>query len=251
MSSVTACCTCATLLSDTKIPYSIDSEKPLAFDRSLECCGRTICASCQYDNPRFQTYCPFCQISCGPNPLPSNGLRLPPAYSTSSTSGRHQIGDLPPAYSSTRGPANAGSKPPETEDIVHYLTTDDSIASLSLAYQVPVAVLRSHNGVYSDSLMAARKWILIPRSHYQGPPLSSPPDPEEEERKNRLRRWMIATKCPDYDVANLYLKGAEYDLEAAVETFKSDEQWEKEHPMKGKQRARPGRRTSSGLIGQL
>ena len=249
--SVAACCTCATLLSDTKVPYSIDSEKPLTFDRTLECCCRTICASCQYDNPRFQTYCPFCQISCGPNPLPPNGLRLPPSYSTSSKDGARKTEDLPPAYGSIAASIGAGSQPPETNDLVHYLTADDSISSLSLAYQVPVAVLRTSNGVFSDKLMAARKWILIPRSHYQGPPLSSPPDPEEEERKNKLRRWMVATKCPEYDVAKLYLKGSEYDLEAAVEAFKADEQWEKEHPMKGKQRTRTGRRTSSSLIGQL
>jgi len=251
MSTIAACCTCATLLSDTKIPYSIESEKPLAFDRSVECCGRTICASCQYDNPRFQTYCPFCQISCGPNPLSSSGLRLPPAYSTSSKSTTHQSDDLPPAYTSIRVSAVAGSRPPETDDVIHYLTTDDTIASISLAYQVPAPMIRTHNGLYSDNLMAARKWILIPRSHYQGPALSTPPDPEEEERKNRLRRWMVSTKCPDYDVAKLYLKGSDDDLEAAVEAFKADEQWEKEHPMKGKQRARPGRRTSSGLTGQL
>ena len=251
MSSAVACCTCATLLSDTKVPYSIQSEKPLTFDRSLECCGRTICASCQYDNPRFQTYCPFCQISCGPNPLPPNGLRLPPAYSTSSINGAHQIDDLPPAYPSIRASIAEGSQPPETDDVIHYLTADDSILTLSVAYQVPAAVLRRHNNVYSDNLMAARKWILIPRSHYQGPPLSSPPDPEEEERKNKLRRWMVATKCPDYDVAKLYLKGNEYHLEAAVQAFKADEQWEKEHPMKEKHKARSGRGTSYGLIGQL
>jgi LysM repeat protein len=210
MSSVAACCTCATLLSDTKIPYSTDSEKPLTFDRNLECCGRTICASCQYDNPRFQSYCPFCQIAFGPNPLPANGLRLPPAYPTSSENGAHVPDELPPAYSSITGPAVAGSQIPETDDVVHHLTADDSLSSLSLAYQVPTPVLRTHNGVYSDNLLSGRKWILIPRSHYQGPPLSSPPNPEEEERKNRLRRWMVATKCPDYDFAVLYLKGSLY-----------------------------------------
>lgn len=251
MSSATACCTCATLLSDTKVPYSTESEKPLTFDRHLDCCGRTICACCQYDNPRFQTYCPFCQISCGPNPLPANGLRLPPAYSTSSKAATNAQGDLPPAYSSITALAAAGSQPPESDDVIHYLNPEDSIASLSLGYQVPVPVLRAHNGVYSDNLLAARKWVLVPASHYQGPPLSSPPDPDEEERKNKLRRWMVATKCPDYDVAALYLKGSDYGLEAAVEAFKADEQWEREHPMKGKQRARQGRRISSGLTGQL
>lgn len=134
------------------------------------------------------------------------------------------------------------SQPPETDDVVHYLQSEDSILSLSLAYKVPVPVLRAHNGVYNDKLLAGHKWVLIPSSHYQGPALSSPPDPKEEERKNKRRRWMVATKCPDYDVAIMYLEGSEYDLETAVEAFRADEDWEKEHPMKGKQRARPGPR---------
>lgn len=66
---------------------------------------------------------------------------------------------------------------------------------------------------------------------------------------------MVATKCAEYDVALLYLKGTSYDLEAAVEAFKSDETWEKEHPMeanvknKGKEPRR--RRFGGSLIGQL
>jgi len=117
---------------------------------------------------------------------------------------------------------------------------------------VPLPILRAHNNIFSDSLLAARKYVLIPSSHYQGPPLSTPPDPEEEERKNKLRRWMVATKCPDYSVATLYLKGSEGDLELAVEAYKADEQWEKEHPMerKGKEK-RKGRGASSSIVGQL
>lgn len=36
-----------------------------------------------------------------------------------------------------------------------------------------------------------------------------------------------------YDVALLYLKQVDYDLEAAVEAYRDDERWEKEHPLKG------------------
>jgi len=32
-------------------------------------------------------------------------------------------------------------------------------------------------------------------------------------------------------VALLYLKEVDYDLEAAIEAFKDDERWEKEHPI--------------------
>lgn len=242
------CCTCATRLADTKVPYSTESEKPICFDRLLDCCGRTICASCQYENARFQSYCPFCQIASGSNPLPDAGLRLPPEYENIAKRVGDRENEQPPAYSTASGLGS--NEPPATVDVVHFLSETDSMLSISLAYQVPVAVLRAHNGVYSDGLLAARKWLLIPRTHYQGPSLSSPPDPAEEERKNKVRRWMVATKCPDYDIACLYLKGSGYDLEIAVEAFRDDERWEKEHPMKGKN-VPQNRFTSSGLTGQL
>lgn len=265
-----SCCTCATLLSDTKVPYDPESEKPLLYTRRLDCCSRDICASCQYKNPRFQSYCPFCQISTGPSALPRDGLRLPPSYSKTGVTPHSKNttrGDSPPpSYhdSSTCSPRQQlwaleqNTAPPvDTEDIVHFVSLEDSLQSLSLAYNVPISVLRLHNNVYSDALITARKWVLIPRSHYAGPPLSTPPDPDEEERKTKLRRWMVATKCADYSVATLYLKGTDYNLDIAVEAFKADEEWEKRNPLKenakGKEivnrRARLGR--GGSLSGQL
>jgi len=44
-----------------------------------------------------------------------------------------------------------------------------------------------------------------------------------------------------YDVALLYLEQVNYDLEAAIEAYKDDEQWKKDHPMevgKGKSKTR-------------
>lgn len=55
-----------------------------------------------------------------------------------------------------------------------------------------------------------------------------------------------------YHVALLYLDQADYDLEAAVATYKEDETWEKEHPMeanvkgKGKTSHDLGRRRFTG-----
>jgi hypothetical protein len=71
-----ACCTCATLLSSIPLTYDEKTEKPTQFERRLDCCGRAICARCLTDNPRFANYCPFCQISTGPSPLPAQGLRV-------------------------------------------------------------------------------------------------------------------------------------------------------------------------------
>ena len=53
-------------------------------------------------------------------------------------------------------------------------------------------------------------------------------------------------------MALLYLKEVDYDLEAAIEAFKDDERWEKEHPIvsnvkgKGKTRNDVGRRRFTG-----
>ncbi|KAJ9653564.1 hypothetical protein H2198_007285 [Neophaeococcomyces mojaviensis] len=258
MSLTEACCTCATVLADTKVPYDTENEKPLALDRRLDCCGRTICATCQYKNDRFRSYCPFCQISTRPSALPAEGLRLPPSYGDNEK-GRKMM-EPPPAYDSLPPLNQATSshsaiRPPEhTEDTVHFLSSDDTLHSVSLAYQVPQHVLRKHNNLFSDSLLIARKFLLVPRSHYNGPPLSAPPDPEEEERKNKVRRWMVATKCAEYNMAQLYLKGSQYHLEPAIDAFKADEQWEKDHPMasKGKQKdSSQRRRFGASLVGQL
>lgn len=34
-----------------------------------------------------------------------------------------------------------------------------------------------------------------------------------------------------YDVALLYLKNADWNLEKAIQSYQEDEQWEKEHPL--------------------
>ena len=271
-----ACCTCATLLTESKVPYDPSSEKPLLYNRRLSCCSREICALCQYKNPRFQSYCPFCQISSGPSALPKEGLRLPPSYTKTATATATSSSTLggargpptpPPPYednhtyqTTTSSPGTTrdtdnntntnDTSPPEnteTDDTIHHISPDDSLPSLSLAYKVPIPVLRQHNNLFSDGLLAARKSVLIPRTHYDGPALSTPPDAAEEERKTKLRRWMVATKCADYSVATLYLKGSDYNLDLAVEAFKADEEWEKSHPLKDNGR---GSRTTS-RFGQL
>ncbi|KIW34616.1 uncharacterized protein PV07_01386 [Cladophialophora immunda] len=260
MSLADSCCTCATLLSDAKVPYDPHSEKSLLHHRQLDCCSRFICATCQYKNPRFQAYCPFCQISSGPSALPREGLRLPPSYTkTAASRGSRRAESPPPSYDDSiaprRLPEQSAGPPADTDDTVHFVGSEDSLQSLSLAYKVPIPVLRRYNNLYSDQLLAARKWILVPKSHYTGPPLSTPPDAEEEERKTKLRRWMIATKCADYNVAQLYLKGSDHNLELAVEAFRSDEEWEKSHPLKGKgkesERHRRPYGTGGSISGQL
>lgn len=41
-----------------------------------------------------------------------------------------------------------------------------------------------------------------------------------------------------YDVATLYMQQADWDFEAAVEAYREDERWEKEHPMQTQEKGK-------------
>ncbi|KAF2715659.1 hypothetical protein K504DRAFT_457810 [Pleomassaria siparia CBS 279.74] len=262
-----ACCTCATLLSSLPPAYDEKTEKPIQYEHRFECCSRALCARCITDNPRFGNYCPFCQVSTVPSPLPQ-GLRDPPSYSPPAGS---QIDDEPPPYSvhnSQQAPKekSQGGHVEEAPDVLHFVDpNNDSMSSISLRYGVPIAVLRAMNGLYADHLLLARRTLLISGEFYKGG-VSLSPRPlegeEEEIRKGKVRRFMVGCKVAEYDLALLYLQQADYNLDLAMEAYKADEQWEKDHPMqsakKGKAKATQtaGRRrwfggSSGGLAGQI
>jgi len=183
------------------------------------------------DNSRFATYCqssdfgarttrliaeagPFCQISTVPSTLPQ-GLYDPPAYSPP-PSPRPSFAalvhpsdsDTPPSYASL-----ASTKPPQLDtkdstssstpapDVLHFLAPTDTLQSLSLAYKVPISVLRSTNNLFSDHLVAARRTVLIPGQYYKGG-VSLSPRPvegeEEEMRRGKIRKWMVGCKVAEY-----------------------------------------------------
>lgn len=212
----------------------------------------TLCAVYQ-DNARFASYCPYCQVaSGGSNPLPQ-GLREPPSYD-SATSNRtadtpaaaaDENADAPPPYSPShpeyssypQEKSKTDGGPPPPPDTLHFIhPTEDTIPSLSLRYNVPASVLRRHNNITSDHLLSARRTLLVPGTHYpSGVSLSPRPvgGEEEEARKARIRRWMVACKCAAYDVAELYLAQSGGDLGEAVERYLADEEWERAHPLEG------------------
>ncbi|KAI1124352.1 hypothetical protein F5Y10DRAFT_280249 [Nemania abortiva] len=240
VASTASCCTCAMLL--TEVPRFSKSEKPFPQDRWLECCPRVICGRCIYDNPRFNSYCPYCQISNIDNILPP-GLKDPPSYDAASTATRTVYNSPPPPYA----PAPTDHKPlncinektapiddEPVEDVLHFLDhTYDSINSLSLRYGVPASELRRANNIASDHLIAGRRTVIIPGQYYKGG-VSLSPRPiegeEEEKRKAKIRRWMVACKVHEYDIALLYLQQAGYDLELATNEYLADEEWERTHP---------------------
>ncbi|KAK2630366.1 hypothetical protein QTJ16_001186 [Diplocarpon rosae] len=248
-----SCCTCATLFKNVRLVYDEKREKPEAVERRLECCGRMICGTCIANNQRFAAYCPFCQVSTKPSPLPQ-GLRDPPSYTLASTSKllpQHSVepppySDILPTYSSLteQRPAipekvSQGAVP--AEDVLHFLDHEhDSFTSLSFRYGVPVSALRKANNITSDHLLLARRTVVIPGEFYKGG-VSLSPRPiegeEEERRRGLVRRWMVACKVSDgmlkhrYDTALIYLQQVDYDLDVAVEAYKEDERWEKAHPL--------------------
>ena len=258
MSSPTTCCTCATLLISavsTK-PHLEKSTRPTTPTsyQLLPCCGRAICDDC---------------ISrTVPTSLPQ-GLRDPPAYESAPGSLRQEESstilhrnsdglfedDEPPEYSAqVEKEENQGQQ--STPDVTHHLHPIDTVQSLSLAYAVPLSVLRNHNNLFNDSLLPARRTMSIPGSHYKGGVSLSPKPIESEderERKAKVRRFMVQTKCHQYDMAEVYLSNSKGDVETAVQRWRDDEKWEKENPMRAKDKGKVGRRKdgSGGLTGQM
>lgn len=199
-----ACCICSSLL-DT---YDVHTEKPIIPERRLECCGRVICARCVNQNERYKTYCPYCQISSEPSALPQ-GLKDPPAYHSldenappPSVDHRARAEEELPAYSAHTPvqPPPEKAKDEPAPDVLHFLTPNDTLQSLSLAYGVPLNAMRRTNNVFADHLIQGRKTVLIPGEYYKGG-VSLSPRPaegeEEEAKKNKVRRWMVACKVAE------------------------------------------------------
>ncbi|KAK3302129.1 uncharacterized protein B0T15DRAFT_496600 [Chaetomium strumarium] len=205
-----ACCTCATLLADAP-GVSSTSEKALPQERQLDCCGRVICGDCIYTNPRFLSYCPYCQTSRR-SPLRSSirtvqrpsGEREsrpesdpPPYYSAIAPA------VSPPPYtpsSSTDSPPQPQPQPDEKKEpapasqpgyTIHHLRHPphpdaDTIVSLSLRYGIPASVLRRHNNLAADAdyLLAARHTLLIPTAYITRHRRRPPPLPGGDQINN-------------------------------------------------------------------
>lgn len=163
----------------------------------------------------------------------------------------------PPPYtpSATQKPSNQldekHDSPQElTEDTLHFLNhAHDSIPSLSLRYGVPAFALRRANNIASDHLILGRRTVIIPGEFYKGG-VSLSPRPiegeEEEARKSKIRRWMVACKVHEYDVAVLYLEQANYNLDMATEAFLADEEWERAHPVEAVGKGKRATKRASG-----
>ena len=63
----------------------------------------------------------------------------------------------------------------------------------------------------------------------------------------KLMKLTSITPRLRYDVALLYLQQTEWDLETAIEAYKDDERWEKEHPLEARQKIKNGKAKDAGM----
>ncbi|KAL2164500.1 hypothetical protein VTH06DRAFT_3716 [Thermothelomyces fergusii] len=95
------CCTCASLLPVVPRVSSSPSpsEKAIPDDRRLSCCGRIICGICLQTNPRFSSYCPYCQTSGAPPPPRDGASERRPRQSEAAAEAQPASEHPPPPYS--------------------------------------------------------------------------------------------------------------------------------------------------------
>ena len=178
-------------------------------------------------NPRFECYCPYCQLAPALSSHLSPRPASPPAYTT-----------IPSPYLPAPAPSSSASLPPPysptsekpRQDTIHYLHSSDTIPSLSLRYTTPAHILRAHNNLAIDSLLLAREFIVIPVSHYPSG-ISASPHPleseEEQRRRSQIRRFMTRTKCVEWHVAAVLLEEDGWDVDGAVARWMEGEEWVK------------------------
>jgi hypothetical protein len=191
---VPACCICASYISTSTDLIDEKSEKPKSQSQEYPCCSRLICHTCLEKRPQFSNYCPYCQYTGitaakdSPSSYHSLNSSAVPTQSIPLTIPRQT--SMPPPYSE--------KEPERAPDVLHFVDpAHDTISILSIRYNVPATILRQQNSIYSDHLLSARKTILISGEYYKGG-VSLSPRPiegeEEELRKAKIRKWMMACK---------------------------------------------------------
>ncbi|RUS14827.1 hypothetical protein BC937DRAFT_93268 [Endogone sp. FLAS-F59071] len=209
------CLTCHVLVS---IPHALTYMTP--------CCSRWVCDACVSRLPQLLQFCPYCQDPrCG-----VWGVREPPPYEDEEK--RREYGDELPEYEESCRDAMETKKMPlekEKEDCsaVHYVQPTDTVVGLALKYNVDLTLLRRTNRIFHDNDIHARTALLIPG--YAGLSVSSSPSPDDE-RKARLKRFQLQSKCIDPAEARVYMDAAEYNVEDALERYRDDLAWERAHP---------------------
>ncbi|CAI2179658.1 14562_t:CDS:2, partial [Funneliformis geosporum] len=153
-------------------------------------------------NPRFYTYCPFCQkvaLTCERN----NKLDNLPTYE------EVIYNDLNNSNFLKANSFNEKSNEKLSFGTIHHVKKNDTLVGLAFRYGVEIADIRKANRLFDDKIIA-RSTLIIP--NYDGPSLSEKLS-EEEENKILVKRFQIQSKCIDPIEAKFYMEQSNYNIE--------------------------------------
>lgn len=179
--------------------YSFDGEKAIA----TPCCRRFVCRPCVRATPRYGEYCVLCQLPLTEAPYWSDGngntlgAAQPPGYDDAMAAApQYERGRYTSAVGDD-GKHGVYAEEKRAVGVQHYVRKEDTVTGLALAYGVDAKLIRKANSIYADHLLQAKAWVVIPGATVS---LSTEPAADEEQ-KVRLKKFMVQTRCADYDMA--------------------------------------------------
>ena len=124
---------------------------------------------------------------------------------------------------------------------VHVITPDDTLAGLSLRYNVSTDDIRRANFMTDDRLTSFVK-IIIPKQSADSPSKKTAIEVANTEDVDRLRKQKLINLLHQMDEDKLspaaalyYLDRNSYNLKHAMTELEADAEWEKDHRMKSEQ----------------
>jgi len=123
--------------------------------------------------------------------------------------------------------------------ITHVVVPTDTLQGLSIRYGVSISEIKSENRLISLNLH--EKFTLrIPERKRKVPEQEVDLAELESMMQRRLiGRFKKLTSISDLSEALYYLEASEFDLEAALKSYKEDSSWETSHPLRSAPSAPP------------
>lgn len=111
----------------------------------------------------------------------------------------------------------------------HFVQMDDSLAGIATMYASAPGTLCRLNNLFSENNIYGRVWLKVPVPP-DGTVVSTPKPTKEQLEIMRRRKnvicFMRSTSVRDKCVAEAYLNMHEHDLEAALQQYDEDNEWE-------------------------
>eukprot|EP01130_Rhizamoeba_saxonica_P005526 TRINITY_DN2202_c0_g1_i2.p1 TRINITY_DN2202_c0_g1~~TRINITY_DN2202_c0_g1_i2.p1 ORF type:complete len:191 (-),score=48.15 TRINITY_DN2202_c0_g1_i2:337-909(-) len=112
---------------------------------------------------------------------------------------------------------------PANDEVLHYLTSSDTLVGVSLKYGCSVQSIKKRNRIYSESGMWAKEFIFIPVNRDQ---LISKMKEEktkeqllEDRNHSLINNFIEANHIEDTAIAEHYLKLSNFDFVRACERY--------------------------------